>query len=160
MSERTYAIELTIPDNTAFTALVTLQRLGIACDEVRRADIYRFEVDDDRIEQLDASVRQIETIFNPNKHTLRVREAHPQAGEVWIADREEGAARAADPGASAPSDGESGLRIAGRQLAGVHAVRRMTAWRLRKDGRDVPENVLAAAVEGLLCNPAFQKAIR
>jgi phosphoribosylformylglycinamidine (FGAM) synthase PurS component len=159
MTQRTYAIELTIPDNTAFTALVTLQRLGIACDEVRRADIYRFDVDDDRAEQLDASIRQIETIFNPNKHVLRAREPHPQAGEVWIADRDEPAARPAE-GDAAPGDAENGLRIAGRQLAGVHSLRRMTAWRLRKDGRDVPENVLAAAVEGLLCNSAFQKAIR
>jgi phosphoribosylformylglycinamidine (FGAM) synthase PurS component len=154
MTERTYAIELTIPDNTAFTALVTLQRLGIACDEVRRADIYNFEVEDACAEELDASIRQIETIFNPNKHVLRVREAHPQLGEVWIADRDEIA------GAQAPAAAESGLRIAGRRLAGVHALRRRTAWRLRKDGRDVSEKVLAAAVEGLLCNPAFQKAIR
>ena len=156
MTERTYSIELTIPDNTAFTALVTLQRLGIACDEVKRADIYSFAVDDDRVAELDTSIRQIETIFNPNKHALRIREAHPQAGEVWIADR-------AEPGegvAISPGEDESGLRIAGRRLAGVRALRRRTAWRLRKDGRDVPENVLATAVEGLLCNPAFQKAIR
>jgi phosphoribosylformylglycinamidine (FGAM) synthase PurS component len=150
MSERTYAIELTIPDNTAFTALVTLQRLGIPCDDVRRAEIYTFDVDAAHAEELDASIRQIETIFNPNKHVLRLREAHPQPGEVWIADRDE-----------APAvDSENGLRIAGRLLAGVRSLRRRTAWRLRKDGRDVSENVLATAVDGLLCNPAFQKAIR
>ncbi len=150
MTERTYAIELTIPDNTAFTALVTLQRLGVPCDEVRRADIYVFEVAEERAGELDASVRQIETIFNPNKHVLRVRAAHPEAGEVWIADRE-------DAPQTAPS---SAFRIAGRDLAGVRALHRRTAWRLRKDGRDVAENVLATAVERLLCNPAFQKAIR
>ena len=156
MSERTYAIELTIPDNTAFTALVTLQRLGIPCDEVRRAEIYTFDVAAAHAEELDASIRQIETIFNPNKHVLRLREAHPEPGEVWIADREE----LGEGAAIAPGEDESGLRIAGRRLAGVRALRRRTAWRLRKDGRDVPENVLATAVEGLLCNPAFQKAIR
>jgi phosphoribosylformylglycinamidine (FGAM) synthase PurS component len=150
MTERAYAIELTIPDNTAFTALVTLQRLGIECDEVRRADIYCFEVEEAHVAELDTSIRQIETIFNPNKHVLRIREARVEPGEVWIAGRLE-------PPELEP---ESGLRIAGRQLAGVRALRRRTSWRLRKDGRDVPENVLAAAVEGLLCNPAFQKAIR
>jgi phosphoribosylformylglycinamidine (FGAM) synthase PurS component len=150
MSVRTYAIELTIPDNTAFTALVTLQRLGIACDEVRRAEIYTFDVEEGHVAELDASIRQIETIFNPNKHALRIRESHPQPGEVWIADRDEAPAAGA----------ENSLRIAGRELAGVRALRRRIAWRLRKDGRDVPENVLATAVEGLLCNPAFQKAIR
>jgi phosphoribosylformylglycinamidine (FGAM) synthase PurS component len=150
MTERIYAIELTIPDNTAFTALVTLQRLGIACDEVRRADIYCFDVDEADAAGLDASVREIETIFNPNKHLLRIREARREPGEVWIADRDE----------APQSANETGLRIAGRRLAGVRSLRRRTAWRLRKDGRDVTENVLAAAVEGLLCNPAFQKAIR
>lgn len=150
MTERTYEVELTIPDNTAFTALVTLQRLGIPCDDVRRAEIYTFDVADDRVAELDASIRQIETIFNPNKHVLRIRDARPQTGEVWIAERE----------TATPVAPENGLRIAGRLLAGVRAVRRGTAWRLRKDGRDVSEKVLVAAVEGLLCNPAFQKAIR
>lgn len=150
MTERTYAIELTIPDNTAFTALVTLQRLGVPCDEVRRSGIYVFEVAEECADELEASVRRIETIFNPNKHVLRARQGRPEAGEVWIADREE----------TVQAVPATAFRIAGRELAGVRALHRRTAWRLRKDGRDVAENVLATAVERLLCNPAFQKAIR
>jgi phosphoribosylformylglycinamidine (FGAM) synthase PurS component len=177
VTQRTYAVELTIPDNTAFTALVTLQRLGIPCDEVHRTDIYAFEVDDDRVAELDANIRQIETLFNPNKHVLRIGDKNPEAGEVWIAEREEAIEEGAegledndlwdhdgdgegDEGETARAEAQSGLRLAGRELAGVHSLRHMTAWRLRKDGRDVSEKVLAAAVEGLLCNPAFQKAIR
>ncbi|MGH7751098.1 MAG: hypothetical protein ACREQ5_40985, partial [Candidatus Dormibacteria bacterium] len=112
---RGYAVALTIPDNAAFTALVTLQRLGVACDELQRAEIYLFDVDPEHVEALDRSVPMLETIYNPNKHRLRGCGAAPEPGEVWIGDW----------GTEVAVRGPA-LRIAGRELAGVRTLRRYT----------------------------------
>jgi len=146
---RTYEVDLTIPDNTAYTALVALERLGIDCDEVRRADVYLFEVDDDAVAQLDASIRTIETIYNPNKHRLRAREPLPAPGEVWVGEGERPHASKHCPMG----------RIAGRTLRGVRSLERFVSWRLRLQGSDVPHAVVMAASDGLLCNPAYQFAL-
>jgi hypothetical protein len=141
---RTFAVTLTIPDNEAFTALETLGRLGLPVARVVRADIWLFDADD-RSGDLASTVASIETIHNPNKHRLAERESdRPAPGEVWIASRDEAPSRL----------------VAGRPIAGVHAIRRRTAWRLLDDsGRDVAPAALDRAVETFLCNPAFQVAI-
>jgi len=146
MAEKTFAIALTIPDNEAFTARETLRRIGIAVEDVRRSDIWTFTVDDANAAGLRSTIETIETIFNPNKHQLEERAgARPQRGEVWIEPREETRMSS----------------VGGRTIAGVHAIRRRTAWRLvDADGNDVPVTELDRAVETFLCNPAFQKAIR
>lgn len=143
---RTFAISLTIPDNEAFTAYETLGRLGIDASRVQRADIWLFEVDDERAGDLASTVASIETIYNPNKHRLTERpNDRPSSGEVWIATRDE-----------APS-----TLVAGRAIPGVRAIRRRTAWRLLDDaGQDVAPAVMDRAVETFLCNPAFQVAIQ
>ncbi len=142
---RTYAVTLTIPDNEAFTAFETLSRLGIPVTRVIRADIWQFEVDDVLARELTDAIGTIETIHNPNKHRLQERTANePEPGEVWIAPRDE-----------APA-----TLVGGRAIPGVRAVHRCTAWRLLdENGRDVPSDLLAKAVETFLCNPAFQMAI-
>ena len=142
---RTFAVSLTIPDNEAFTALETLDRLGIPVARVVRADIWLFEADDG-VGDLASAVASNETIHNPNKHRLAERESdRPAPGEVWIASRDEAPARL----------------VAGRSIPGVRAIRRRTAWRLLDDsGRDVAPAALDRAVETFLCNPAFQVAIK
>lgn len=142
----TVAVSLTIPDNAAFTARQTLVRMGLALAEVRRADIWTFDVADDRASALVSAITTMETIFNPNKHKLDERSgAEPEVGEVWIAPREEVSTSA----------------IGGRSLPGVRSVVRRTAWRLLDArGHDVEAATLDRAVETFLCNPAFQKAIR
>ena len=94
---------------------------------------------------LAASVAQIETLYNPNKHRLAERTSDlPEPGEVWIASRDE-----------APV-----TQIAGRRLPGVTAIRRRTAWRLLDDaGQDIAPSDRDRAVATFLCNPAFQVAI-
>jgi hypothetical protein len=142
---RTFAVSLTIPDNEAFTALETLDRLGIPVARVVRADIWLFDAVD-AASDLAATIASIETIHNPNKHRLAERESdRPASGEVWIASRDE-----------APAS-----LVAGRSIPGVRAIRRRTAWRLLDDsGRDVAPAALDRAVETFLCNPAFQVAIK
>ena len=150
---RCIEVILAIPDNEARTALATLQRLGIAAGGLERADLYRCDVEADQAERLVATLRSLETVFNPNKHDMRVRSGDaPAAGEVWV---EEVASTAPSQTAGAP------VRVGGRTLPGVKEMRRATAWRLF-DGAGAPagEALVRAAAETLLCNPAFQKATR
>jgi|GEM_PF-401699 len=142
-------VVLTIPDNEAETALGTLRRLGVHVRRLRRADLYRIELDPSAEETLLEGLRQIETIYNPNKHALELRAGDaPQAGEVWI---DEAA------GASLPT--ADGVRVAGRLLPGVRRLERLVAWRLFDDGGNpVGAEVVARATESLLCTPAFQRA--
>ena len=145
MSAR-FAVSLTIPDNAAYTALVALRHLGIDCDRIERADLYEFDGSFD-IAALEATVRTIETIFNPNKHRLDVRTGTaPLPGEVWIAEDDE------------PGSTTARVTVAGRTLEGVRSLRRATAWRLYAGGRTADSATVSRAVESLLCNPSFQKA--
>jgi hypothetical protein len=148
---RCLEVSLAIPDNEARTALSTLQRLGIGVQGLERSDLYRCEVDDAAEDGLVATFSGLETVYNPNKHVLRVREsARPGPGEVWVDAIDATRDRAA-----------SGfVRIAGRTLPGVRSLERFTAWRLSEAaGTPASGDVVAAATERLLCNSAFQKAL-
>ncbi len=128
---RAVAISLKIPDNAAYTALVTLRRLRVDVDRIERSDVWLFE-DDGDVKALLGRVAADETIFNPNKHRLSLlEEAAPRSGEVWI-----------EP------------LVAAKQGAAV------TAWRLFDEhGAPVNRAVLDAAIERLLCNPAIERAV-
>jgi hypothetical protein len=144
--ERAYVVTLTIPDNEAFTALTTLARMGVPVDAAVRSDVWVASVDEEHAAALDGTITTIETVYNPNKHRLEVREdARPRPGEVWITAHDETPA----------------ITIAGRTVDGVRGIVRRTSWRLLdQHGADVPAAVLDRATESFLCNPAFQKAIR
>jgi hypothetical protein len=148
---RCVEVLLAIPDNEALTALATLQRLAIPVAGVERGDLYRCDLDGGEAGPLVETLRGLETVFNPNKHVLRVREGDgPGPGEVWI--DEIGVDR------NGPND--SPVRIAGRTLPGVRRLERFTAWRLfARPHEPAGPDIVRAATETLLCNPAFQKAI-
>ena len=141
-------VVLTIPDNEAETALTTLRRLGVHVGELRRSDLYRIEVEPEREETLLETLREIETIYNPNKHALRLRsDVAPQPGEAWI-DEPKTMDSARGP-----------VHIAGRVLPGVWGLERLVAWQLSDSlGKPASAEVVARAAETLLCNPAFQRA--
>ena len=128
---RTVAVSLKIPDNTAYTALVALRRLGVPVERVERSELYFFGDERDTA-ALSDRVAADETIFNPNKHRLTVLERDvPGRGEVWI-----------EP-LVAPKAGPAAI-----------------AWRLfDESGGPVGRRVLAAATERLLCNPAIDRAL-
>jgi hypothetical protein len=149
---RCLEVALAIPDNEARTALTTLQRLGIPLTGLERSDLYRCAVEEAEAESLAATFGSLETIYNPNKHVLRVREsAQPEPGEVWID----------EIGSEVAGGNEAFVRVAGRTLPGVRSLERFTAWRLTVEpGRPAGAGVVVAATEALLCNPAFQKALR
>ena len=143
--DRAYVVTLTIPDNEAFTALTTLARMGIPVGEVRRADVWIARVDPERAAEADAVLATVETIFNPNKHRLEVRsDARPRSGEVWVMARDETPA----------------TTVGGRAVPGVSGIVRRTSWRLLDEhGHDVSAADRQRAIDGFLCNPAFQKAM-
>lgn len=135
MSEKVVAIGLKIPDNTAYTAKVTLQRLGVDVQRVERSDIVRFENDEDPAE-LRARVERDESIFNPNKHRITVLpNPRPRAGEVWIE------------------------TIGAESTVARMPARRYVGWRLFAGDAPAPRATLDAAVTSLLCNPAIERAI-
>ena len=135
MSDRVIAIGLKIPDNSAYTAMVTLRRLGIDVQRVERNDILLFGTEDDPAE-LRARIERDESIFNPNKHRITMLTGpKPRPGEVWI------------------------------ETIGAHAnvarmpARRYVGWRLFIADAPAPRATLDAAVTSLLCNPAIERAI-
>jgi phosphoribosylformylglycinamidine (FGAM) synthase PurS component len=86
VSERAVAISLKIPDNAAYTALTTLQRLGIDVARVERSEILVLSFGGDD-ETLAKSIEADEATFNPNKHRLTILDTPaPRQGEVWIAE--------------------------------------------------------------------------
>lgn len=128
---RAVAIGLKIPDNTAYTALTTLRRLGVNVARVERSEIRLYEQIDNSAE-LEARIKRDESVFNPNKHVLSVlAKVAPRTGEIWIAPR---------------------LPLG----AGPAAI----GWRLFDEhGEPAERAVLEAATERLLCNPAIDRAI-
>jgi phosphoribosylformylglycinamidine (FGAM) synthase PurS component len=137
---RTVAIKLKIPDNEAYTALVALRRLGLDIARLERAEIWQLD-DTGSAADLAQRVERNETLFNQNKHELQVLDTeHPREGEVWI--------EAID------------ARAIPVRVAGVQRARRYIGWRLFREGH-TPANreVLKAAVEQLLCNPAIERAL-
>lgn len=150
MIERAFEIRLSIPDNEAFTALATLQRLGVQCADITRADVHVFGVDEDVApDELFDVLKTVATIYNPNKHRLRALSVpRPISGEVWITANQ------------MPAERER-VVLGGVALPGARTAWRATSWRLfDAGGKDVPSESLDQAVETLLCNPAFQRAIK
>ena len=127
MSTLAVAISLKIPDNAAYTALTTLQRLGVDCKRVERSEILVVDIGGSA-ESLAKTIESDEAIFNPNKHRLVVLESvEPRPGEVWIAE--------------------------------MGRANRYIGWRLLDAaGHAASSDVLRAAAERLLCNPAIEKA--
>lgn len=136
---RAVAVTLKIPDNTGYTALVTLRRLGVDVHRVERSDIW-FYRDKCTAADLEARVKADETVYNPSKHRVTVLDkAVPRAGEVWI---------------------EPKVAEGSTILSGVEGQKAAVGWRLFDANNDpVNRAVLDAAIERLLCNPAIDRAV-
>ncbi len=138
-ASRVVAIRLKVPDNTAFTALVALQRLGVEVARVRRAEVWLLD-DAGEASTLVQRVCADETIFNPQLHEVELRhESSPRAGELWVRE-------------APPADNST-------RIAGVKEASRVISWTL-SDSRDIPapRAVLEQACDALLCNPAIEEA--
>ena len=135
----TIAIRLKIPDNTAYSALTALRRLGVDVAHVERADIWQFE-DAGSSDEVAARVQRNESLFNPNKHTLDVlSSSKPRPGEAWIA--------LCHPEVSKDPEVSKGPThyVSYRLFAENHA--------------PASHATVEEAIEKLLCNPAIERAI-
>ncbi len=144
-------IELTVPDNTAFTVLRTLQELGYPeLTRVERADHVLLEVEDAASpEAVARSVRHAEILFNPNKHRLSYATAdapvrQPRTWEALVRDKEEDNTRLV------------GLLRTTFGLTSLHALARAVGWRLADSGGPAGPQRLAWACQVLLANPVSQ----
>ena len=142
---RCLAIALKIPDNEAFTALTTLQRLGVTVARVDRADIWLFETEE--ANGLLEAVQANELLFNPNKHQIsELAQIHPREGEVWIEELGQ------DPSLRA--------QLGGKMIPGVRSAKRMRGWRLfTEHGSPANRTLVKTAADAILCNPAIERAI-
>jgi phosphoribosylformylglycinamidine (FGAM) synthase PurS component len=141
----TIAVKLKIPDNTAYSALTALRRLGVDVAHVERADIWQFE-DAGSSEDVAARVQRIESLFNPNKHTLEILPApNPRPGETWICHRE-------------VSNDREAIASGPERMRGVNG--HFVSYRLFTDDHaPASQATVEEAIEKLLCNPAIERAI-
>ena len=149
------AIDLSITDNTAYTVLVALKRLGYdALHAVERSEIYRLTLAGDMPQDdVARALLRAEIVFNPNKHRLSyVSGAVPgdtspcDEWEAVVADRDDDTARVRQLLAD-----RFGVR-------GLERLERSTAWRLFEKDRPASRERVEWACRTLLCNPYSQVA--
>ena len=147
------AIELIIPDNTAYTVLVALQRLGYRdLRAVQRADhltIVPAAAAPDPAEII-AQLTRAEVIFNPNKHRLSY--AVVGAATPYVESELEALVR----------DNDDNSQRLQRLLATTFAmpyiatIDRGVAWRLHDDAGPASAQRLEWACQSLLSNAVSQ----
>jgi phosphoribosylformylglycinamidine (FGAM) synthase PurS component len=114
---RIVAIAPKIPDNTAYTALVALQRLGVPVIRVERSEILRLRAGEP------------EPDVNPNTQRLvELVEDQPRAGELWVQELDDRGARRATAWRLTGEDGKPAasavLRAAAERLLCNPAIER------------------------------------
>jgi phosphoribosylformylglycinamidine (FGAM) synthase PurS component len=155
MIELEIAIDLIVPDNTAYTVLVSLRQLGYASlERVERSQILRMLADarPEEAARLVERVKHAEVLFNPNKHTLRytsmsTEAAHPNGAADWealVTDRDDDAS-----GLVRLLQGPFGMRE-------LQSLTRGVAWRLHEKRGPSPQERLEWACRELLANPYSQ----
>lgn len=143
-----FAVESTVPDNTAFTVLTALRDLGYdALDRVERAEILRLRMRDGAMSIADcgAALKRAEIVFNPNKHRLGYStSSETPSCEAIVADKDDDTEPLAD-------------LLRGRfSIEGLERVERATAWRLFESGAAAPRSLHEWACAQLLANPYSQ----
>jgi phosphoribosylformylglycinamidine (FGAM) synthase PurS component len=149
------AVDLIVPDNTAYTVLVSLRQLGYtALERVERSQILRLGADarPSDVADLVGRIKHAEVLFNPNKHTMSYAPSNAEASsangavgwEAIVTDRD---------------DDTTGLV---RLLQGPFRIRELrsltrgVAWQLHEKGGPAPKERLDWACRELLANPYSQ----
>jgi phosphoribosylformylglycinamidine (FGAM) synthase PurS component len=145
------AIELIIPDNTAFTVLTALRHLGYEeLAKVERSDHVLLTVADDAVpEQVIAQLSRAEVLFNPNKHrmsyaTAGERAAAPQQFEAIVRDHDEN------------NDRLVALLSRTFGMTALRGLSRAVGWRLYDEAGPAARERLEWACRSLLANPISQ----
>jgi phosphoribosylformylglycinamidine (FGAM) synthase PurS component len=143
-----FAVELTVPDNTAFTVLTALRELGYRdLERVERADLLRMRLHEGAmtVDECGRALMRAEVVFNPNKHRLTYA-ADGESGsfEAVVAEKDDDASGLCDL-----LSGHFGVR-------GLEGVERAIAWRLYEKDGAAPKKRLEWACRELLANPFSQ----
>ncbi|NOZ80608.1 MAG: hypothetical protein GXP63_02950 [DPANN group archaeon] len=149
MKKITLAVGLRIPDNTAFSALTTLRRLGHdELIDLRRMDYYEFEVDEEDTEDTFASrIVKTDIIVNANKHHAHLAPVFREGVTFIVFDREQ----------------EGGLLHTLRDRLGfgqLTSVRKGTLWQFFAQGDAEPIGMAEKAILELLYTPHYQEYVR
>lgn len=152
------AIDLIVPDNTAYTVLVALRQLGYtALERVERSEIFRLQVDARPAEALRIveRIKLVEVLFNPNEH--RISHALPDAPPVVGSHSASWEAIVTDC-----DDDTCGLVRLLRGPFGMTELISLTrgiAWRLFEEARGAPQARVEWACRQLLANPYSQSFV-
>jgi phosphoribosylformylglycinamidine (FGAM) synthase PurS component len=146
------AIELIIPDNTAFTVLTALRHLGYEdLVRVERSEHVVLSVTDDaRPDAVVAQLSRAEVLFNPNKHRMSFavgsdpERAHPPEFEALVRDKDEDNTRLV-----ALLSGTFGMNA-------LRNIERGVGWRLYDRAGPCGADRLKWACQTLLANPISQ----
>ena len=146
------AIELIIPDNTAFTVLTALRRLGYDdLTRVERSEHVVLELASDASpETVIAQLSHAEVLFNPNKHRMSYAAAsdgqlvRPPEFEALVRDKDE--------------DNDRLVRLLSTTfgMSSLQGVARAVGWRLYDEAGSAGADRLAWACQMLLANPISQ----
>ena len=146
-----FAVESTVPDNTAFTVLTALRELGFeALDRVERAEILRLRMRDGAMPIADCgdALKRAEIVFNPNKHRLGYCASSETPNyEAIVADKDDDTEALAD------------LLRERFSIEGLERVERATAWRLFESGAAASHSLHEWACTQLLANPHSQSYV-
>jgi phosphoribosylformylglycinamidine (FGAM) synthase PurS component len=145
------AIDLTVPDNTAFTVLTALRGLGYRdLERVERSDILRLRLRDGAMSTEDCAraITHAEVVFNPNKHRLSLAKiGEADLNEAVVTEKDDDNSRLMN------------LLSARFGVRGLEEMERATAWRLYESGACASEERLAWACRVLLANPYSQSYV-
>jgi phosphoribosylformylglycinamidine (FGAM) synthase PurS component len=146
------AIELIIPDNTAFTVLTALRHLGYQnLTKVERSEHVILSVSDDAAtEPVIAQLSRAEVLFNPNKHRMsyatpnETSAATPPQFEAIVHDKDEN------------NDRLVALLSGTFGMTALRGLSRAVGWRLYDEGGPATQERLEWACRTLLANPISQ----
>ncbi len=146
------AIELIIPDNTAFTVLTALRHLGYEnLTKVERSEHVILSVTDDAVpEHVIAQLSRAEVLFNPNKHRMsyatstELNAQTPAQFEVLVRDNDEN------------NDRLVALLAGTFGMTALRGMSRAVGWRLYDEGGPAARERLEWACRSLLANPISQ----
>jgi phosphoribosylformylglycinamidine (FGAM) synthase PurS component len=152
------AIDLIVADNTAYTVLVSLRRLGYAAlERVERSQILRLQADvrPEGAARLVERIKHAEVLFNPNKHnisyaTATTETASPNGAADW-----EAVVTDQDDDTSALVN----LLQGPFEIRELRSLTRSIAWRLHETRGPASKERLEWACRELLANPYSQRFI-
>lgn len=147
------AIELIIPDNTAFTVLTALRQMGAKdLAAVERSEQYILAVDDGaRADDVVHQLARAEVVFNPNKHRMsycvegEAAAIKPPQFEAFVRDHDEDNTRLLS------------LLTGTFNMSTVSSLERSVGWRLFDAQGPASRDRLEWACRELLANPVSQQ---